>query len=164
MDFDHQKAAFERPDGGAIRKRLAELRTLAAAKPYSDLDADDVLDVIEYFDTFFAGVTAELRTDFWREAIDLAPRLSDHDRARLWSLLWYDFQPFTDLYLTLYDGLQKLSFSPEALLGMDALIPREKSIFDVLTLDRLGADAEDTLRVRPKPVDGISTADATVPR
>ncbi|HEX9522179.1 MAG TPA: virulence factor SrfC family protein, partial [Reyranella sp.] len=26
LDFDHQKAAFERPDGGAIRKRLAELR------------------------------------------------------------------------------------------------------------------------------------------
>ena len=36
---------------------------------------------------------------------------------------------------TLYDGLQKLAFAPEALLGMDALIPREKSIVDVLTLD-----------------------------
>jgi len=59
------------------------------------------LDLIEYFDTFFAGVTSELRTDYWREAIDLAPRLSGHDRARLWSVLWYDFQPFTDLYLTL---------------------------------------------------------------
>src|SRR5882757_7509770 len=140
LDFDHQKAAFERPDGAAIRKRLAELRGKAAVAPHGDLDSDDVLDLIEYFDTFFAGVTAELRTDFWREAIDLAPRLSGHDRARLWSVLWYDFQPFTDLYLTLYDGLQKLSFSPEALLGMDALIPREKSIVDVLTLDRLGAD------------------------
>ncbi len=52
--------------------------------------------------------------------------------------------------LTLYDGLQKLSFAPEALLGMDALIPREKSIVDVLTLDRLGADADDTLQVRPR--------------
>ena len=73
----------------------------AAPTPQGDLDADDVLDLIEYFDTFFAGVTAELRTDYWREAIDLAPRLSGHDRARLWSVLWYDFQPFTDLYLTL---------------------------------------------------------------
>src|SRR6266850_277984 len=164
LDFDHQKAAFERPDGGAIRKRLAELRGRAAAKPYGDLDADDVLDLIEYFDTFFAGVTSELRTDYWREAIDLAPRLSGHDRARLWSVLWYDFQPFTDLYLTLYDGLQKLAFAPEALLGMDALIPREKSIVDVLTLDRLGADAEDTLQVRPKQADGRAAADAELPR
>ena len=32
LDFDHQKAAFERPDGAAIRKRLAELRTQAAAQ------------------------------------------------------------------------------------------------------------------------------------
>ena len=145
LDFDHQKAAFERPDGEAIRKRLAELRAKALPTPPGDLDADDVLDLIEYFDTFFAGVTAELRTDFWREAIDLAPRLTGHDRAALWSVLWYDFQPFTDLYLTLYDGLQKLSFAPEASLGMDALIPREKSIVDVLTLDRLGAATADGL-------------------
>ena len=87
---------------------------------------------IEYFDTFFAGVTTELRTDFWREAIELAPRLAGRDRAQLWSVLWYDFQPFTDLYLTLYRRRsQKLAFAPEALLGMDALIPREKSIIDV---------------------------------
>jgi len=164
LDFDHQKAAFERPDGAAIRKRLAELRARALPTPPGDLDSDDVLDLIEYFDTFFAGVTAELRTDFWREAIDLAPRLSGRDRARLWSVLWYDFQPFTDLYLTLYEGLEKLDFAPEALLGMDALIPREKSIIDVLTLDKLGADASDTLLVRPKRADGRGSVDARLPR
>jgi len=26
--------------------------------------------------------------------------------------LWYDFQPFTDLYLTLYEGLEMLAFAP----------------------------------------------------
>ncbi|SKA13381.1 hypothetical protein SAMN02745126_03756 [Enhydrobacter aerosaccus] len=164
LDFDHQKAAFERPDGGAIRKRLAELRTKVMPTPPGDLDADDVLDLIEYFDTFFAGVTAELRTDFWREAIDLAPRLSGRDRAKLWSVLWYDFQPFTELYLTLYEGLEKLAFAPEALLGMDALIPREKSIIDVLTLDRLGADSADTLLVRPRQTDRAVSNDARLPR
>jgi hypothetical protein len=164
MDFDHQKAAFERPDGEAIRKRLAELRAKVLPTPPGDLDSDDVLDLIEYFDTFFAGITSELRTEYWREAIELAPRLSGIDRARLWSLLWYDFQPFTDLYLTLYDGLQKLSHAPEALLGMDALIPREKSIIDVLTLDKLGADDSDTLLVRPKQADKRTSPDARLPR
>src|SRR5262245_42361175 len=164
LDFDHQKAAFERPDGAAIRKRLAELRSQVMPTPPGDLDADDVLDLIEYFDTFFAGVTSELRTDYWREAIDLAPRLSGRDRAKLWSVLWYDFQPFTDLYLTLYEGLEKLAFAPEALLGMDALIPREKSIIDVLTLDKLGADAGDTLLVRPKTADRRTLPDARLPR
>ena len=38
LDFDHQKAAFERPDGAAIRKRLAELRSQALPKPPGDLD------------------------------------------------------------------------------------------------------------------------------
>ena len=47
---------------------------------------------------------------------------------------------------------------------MDALIPREKSIVDVLTLDRLGADADDTLLVRPKQADGRSSPDARLPR
>ncbi len=164
LDFDHQKAEFERPDGAAIRKRLSDLRTKAHATPVGDIDSDDVLDLIEYFDTFFAGVTAELRTDYWREAIELAPRLSGLDRARLWSVLWYDFQPFTDLYVTLYEGLQRLGHAPEALLGMDALIPREKSIIDVLTLDRLGADGDDTLVVRPKQADGRTSPDARLPR
>ena len=164
MDFDHQKAAFERPDGEAIRKRLNELRAKTLPTPAGDLDSDDVLDLIEYFDTFFAGITSELRTEYWREAIELAPRLSGVDRARLWSVLWYDFQPFTDLYLTLYEGLQKLSHAPEALLGMDALIPREKSIVDVLTLDKLGADANDTLLVRPKQADRRTSPDARLPR
>ncbi|NDH64483.1 MAG: virulence factor, partial [Alphaproteobacteria bacterium] len=126
LDFDHQKAEFEGPDGAAIRKRLSELRAKAQPKPVGDLEQDDVLDLIEYFDTFFAGVTAELRTDYWREAIDLAPRLSGHDRARLWSVLWYDF--------------------------------------DVLTLDRLGADSGDPLLVRPKQADGRSSPDARLPR
>jgi hypothetical protein len=164
LDFDHQKASFERPDGTAIRKRLAELRAKVMPTPPGDLDADDVLDLIEYFDTFFAGVTSELRTEYWREAIDLAPRLSGRDRARLWSVLWYDFEPFTEFYLMLYEGLEKLAFAPEALLGMDALIPRERSIIDVLTLDRLGTDSADTLQVRPRQADRATSPDARLPR
>ena len=79
-------------------------------------------------------------------------------------MLWYDFQPFTDLYLTLYEGLEKLAHVPEALLGMDALIPREKSIIDVLTLDKLGADAADMLLVRPKQADRRTSPDARLLR
>jgi hypothetical protein len=149
LDFDHQKAHFTRPDGEAIRKRLAELRPLAQAKPLDDLEDDDVLDLIEYFDTYFKGVTSEFHVDFWREAITLAPRLRATDRSRLWSLLWYDYEPFTQLYRLLLDGLRKLSFAADAHCSMDALREREKSIIDVYTLDRLGTDDNDTVKVRP---------------
>ena len=47
---------------------------------------------------------------------------------------------------------------------MDALIPREKSIVDVLTLDRLGADAEDTLQVRPSRPTAAPRPSAELPR
>ncbi len=47
---------------------------------------------------------------------------------------------------------------------MDSLIPREKSIVDVLTLDKLGADNSDTLLVRPRQADRKTTPDARLPR
>src|SRR5260370_26707608 len=46
LDFDHQKAAFERPDGGTIRTPLAGLPSRAAAAPYGEPDADYVLDLV----------------------------------------------------------------------------------------------------------------------
>jgi len=149
LDFDHQKAAFQRPDGEAIRRRLAELRPFAQAEPVDDLSEDDVLDLIEYFDVYFKGVTADFHVDFWREAIKLAPRLRAVDRGRLWSLLWFDYEPFTQLYRLLMDGLRKLAFADDAHCSMDALRVREKSIIDVLTLDRMGTDDADTVKVRP---------------
>src|SRR6185436_9532273 len=53
------------------------------------------------------------------------------------------------LYRLLLEGLRKLSFAGEAHCTMEALREREKSIIDVLTLDRLGTDDGDTVKVRP---------------
>ncbi|MGE0422075.1 MAG: virulence factor SrfC family protein [Reyranellaceae bacterium] len=161
LDFDHDKADFSPPDADAIRKRLAELRPRAKPSPVDALSEDDVLDLIEYFDAYFKGKTAAFHVDFWREAIDLAPRLSGTDRARLWSLLWYDFEPFNKLYDILFEGLRKLGFADEAFCPMSALHPREDSIIDVLILDRLGTDNADVLKVRPRLAGG---ADAELPR
>ena len=161
LDFDHDKADFRAPDAEAIRRRLAELRPLARDKPVDTLSEDDVLDVVEYFDGYFKGKTATFHVDFWHEAMTLAPRLSGADRARLWSLLWYDFEPYTRLYLDLFEGLRRLGFAEDAYCPIGALTPRENSIIDVLILDRLGTDATDTLTVRPKIAGG---ADAELPR
>ncbi|TXL77085.1 virulence factor [Vineibacter terrae] len=161
LDFDHQKAAFQRPTTDKIRERLGELRGLAKDKPVDGLDEDDVLDLIEYFDGYFKGMTQDFHVDFWREALHLAPRLAGPDRARLWSLLWYDFEPYTKLFNDLFAGLKKLGFAEEAHCQIDALVPRENSIIDVLILDRLGTDAGDTLKVRPKLP---GAADSELPR
>ncbi len=161
LDFDHQKAAFQRPSSDKIRQRLAELRPLAKDKPVDGLDEDDVLDLIEYFDGYFKGMTQDFHVDFWRESLGLAPRLAGPDRARLWSLLWYDFEPYTKLFNDLFTGLKKLGFADEAHCRIDALVPRENSIIDVLILDRLGADSGDVLKVRPKLA---GAQDAELPR
>src|SRR5262249_61287171 len=48
LDFDHQKAAFERPDGSAIRKRLAELRSQVMPTKTGALDDDERIDRSRY--------------------------------------------------------------------------------------------------------------------
>lgn len=163
LDFDHQKAdTFRRPTGEEVRDRIQELRKVAQPGPVEALDEDDVLDLVEYFDTYFKGVSQEFHGNrYWHDAMELAPRLAGADRARLWSLLWYDYAPYTKLYLDLFDGLRRLGFADEAHCTIDALTPREKSIIDVLTLDRLGADDADPIKVRPR---AAGAAEALLPR
>jgi hypothetical protein len=149
LDFDLEHFDVVPPDADAIRQRLEQLRGLARAQPVDRLTGDDVFDLMEYFQSHFPKRTSAFRDDFWREAIDLAPRLEGRDRARLWSLFWYDFQAFTDLFIELYEGLRQLDFPSTAYAEIGALIPRSGSIIDVTVLDRLGADAGDRVRLMP---------------
>ncbi|MFI5001311.1 MAG: virulence factor SrfC family protein, partial [Reyranellales bacterium] len=149
LDFDLEHFDVVPPDADAIRSRLEQLRTLARPQPADRLTGDDVFDLMEYFQTHFPKRTSAFRDDFWREAIELAPRLEGRDRARLWSLFWYDFQAFTDLFIELYEGLRQLDFPSSAYAELGALIPRSGSIIDVTVLDRLGADAGDKVRLVP---------------
>ena len=149
LDFDLEHFDVVPPDGDAIRQRLEQLRGLARPQPVDRLTGDDVFDLMEYFQSHFPKRTSAFRDDFWREAIELAPRLEGRDRARLWSLFWYDFQAFTDLFIELYEGLRQLDFPSSAYAEIGALVPRAGSIIDVTVLDRLGADADDKVRLMP---------------
>lgn len=160
LDFDLEHFDVTPPDSDSIRLRVEQLRALARPTPVDKLDGDDVFDLMEYFQTHFPKRTAAFRDEFWREAIDLAPRLEGRDRARLWSLFWYDFQAFTDLFNELFEGLRQLDFPASAHAELSALVPRAGSIIDVTVLDRLGADTGDKVRLLP---DG-GTRDVALPR
>jgi len=148
FDLEHFDEATP-PDAEAIRGRVEQLRALARQQPVDPLTDDDVFDLMEYLQTHFPKRTGLFREDFWREAMALAPRLEGRDRARLWSLFWHDFQPFTDLFVELYDGLRQLGFATNAYAELKALVPRSGSIIDVTVLDKLGADAGDRVRLMP---------------
>lgn len=162
LDFDPER--FEGalpPDAGAIRNRVDELRGRARPGPVERLSEDDVFDLMEYFQSQFPTRNRLFNSNnYWRDALDLAPRLEGRDRSRLWSLLWHDYEPFTKLYNDLYQGLKQLDFQSEAFADLDALVPRERSIIDVSVVDKLGTDENDKVRL----MSGGSTSIVGLPR
>lgn len=157
LDFDLEHFDVPAPSAETIRDRIEELRALARPQAVDVLSADDVIDLEEYLKQLAGNRVAQFRDDFWREAMELAPRLEARDRARLWSLFWYDFQPFTTLFVELYEGLRQLGFAANTHAKLGALLPRAGSIIDVTTLDKLGSVNDDKVSLMPaggsRPVD-----------
>jgi hypothetical protein len=148
------------PGPDAVRRRLEQLRSNARPQPVEHLDSDDVFDLREYLQSHFPKRSAVFSDEDWKQIIELAPRLTGRDRAQLWALLWYDFAPFTNLYLELFDGLRLLGFAGRAFADISALHPRADSIIDVKVLDRLGADDAAKVRLVPEG----SSAEVVLPR
>jgi len=125
-----------------ILKTLSAAKTRAGAGQGASLKDEDIWDLQDYFEKQFAGLAyIETLSAFWEEATQLAPQLSVRDRAELFSILWGGIPQFTAVYIELVSALERLGFPKEAYCGIDALIPREKSIIDVATLSGLGTSA-----------------------
>jgi hypothetical protein len=146
-DFVHDD--IPDPDPSAISKRLDELSARARGPQGDGLDLDGMTELDEYFWRNFRGNgrVKVLRTTYWPRAVELAPKLAIEDRAQLFATVWGDTPAFTDLYRRLYQALAALGFAKEAFCGLDALVPRERSIIDVATLAGLAADGDDQLDV-----------------
>lgn len=146
-DFVHDD--IPDPDPEDISRRLNELSTRAKGPQADGLDLDGMTELDEYFWRNFRGNgrVKVLRTTYWPRAAELAPRLAVEDRALLFSMIWGDVRTFTDLYRRLYSALHALDFAKEAFCGLDALVPRERSIIDVATLVGLSGDGGDLLDV-----------------
>lgn len=147
------------PEPDAILQRLAELAPRAQPHAVDPLTDDDIYDLEDYFWRSFRGagrIKVLKNSPFWNQAAELAPRLPPADRARLLGLLWGDVEPFTQLYLRLYQALKSLDFAPVARGPLTALIPRERSIIDVQMLRGLGMDDGERVTVlagtRPVPL------------
>ncbi len=138
-----------------IEKLLTEAQSNAQTQSVDTMSSVDVFDIRDYFTRNFRGVARirALTEGFWERAANLLPRLSVQSRAQLLSVLWGESEAFSNLYMRLYDALQKLNFAEEAFstLGSDsapgALLPRSKSVIDVATLYGLSESTGDTISV-----------------
>ena len=136
----------ELPNTEAITASLDQLARKAASSPLPDVNSDDLEDLHEYVSRRFSSSVRinPLDRAYWPRAIELAPRLLPEDRALLFAHIWDEVEEFTSLYLELCAALKQLDpkgGAKEAFCSLEALLPRERSIIDVATLQGLGGKA-----------------------
>ena len=114
--------------------------------PHIDIDAME--DLCDYHKEFRSQALAKrLEDNYWSRAIELGPRLSLDDRVRLYSLIWDEIPELTNLVHQFLKYLDALGNAHNAFCSINALIPREKSIIDVATLDAMDSGQDSTLTV-----------------
>lgn len=169
-DFDRERVPFD-IDACKVREQLAALEKRRQAQPVAGMDADDLIDIQDYFEKRFPHSTAPLKADYWPSARSLIADLGTAERAELCSLLWGGVPELTATFQRLADGLSTLGYAPTVDCEIAALVAPQGSggwtptgsIVDVDVLDRLGKDTADTLRVLPQGT-AAAAAPVAIPR
>ncbi|MFH2057396.1 MAG: virulence factor SrfC family protein [Pseudomonadota bacterium] len=141
---------LEPPGTDMISARIGELTAKRISQADGSFDEDEMADLAEYVSKNFKKkiwIAALGSAGFWETAIHLAPVLDQEDRIKLFSLLWNDIDPITQLFKKLTCVLASLGYASTAFVAIHALIPREKSIIDVETLLGLGDDEGERLEI-----------------
>lgn len=155
-DFDRERTAEIRPE--AVVQHIAALKPLRQPNPTGGLDEDDMVDLLDYFGKRYGKSMEALKTDFWDEAVGLAPRLPPAARGKLLSVLWgIDNTALTDIYVRLRDALASIGGARTVFVPLTALVQAKgdgfewspSSILNVDVLNRLGKDDGELLTVLP---------------
>ncbi|MBK0326927.1 hypothetical protein I5535_06415 [Rhodobacteraceae bacterium F11138] len=154
MDGDRSEPS---PDPAEIATHLETFRSRAGT-PRAGMSQDDVHEIGEYVEAAFGreAYAVALRP-FWEDASAIAPGLNCEERAAFFAPLWGGHQALTDLYARLAAALAQLGHAEQVHAGLDALVPREKSIIDVKTLSGASDDV-------PLAVMAAGGAPVTLPR
>lgn len=165
-DFDQDKRTLTLPQEAAVREAVQAARgARRATNPH--LDEVVMFDIGEYFKTIFPVTVEPLtRAGYWEGLVECGHLLPVAERTALYSQLWGRSQDLTDLFLLLLRALEDLHHAPTALAVLECLVPRETSIIDVDTLQKLGGarDKADAISVIPESPDGKVFPAVPVPR
>lgn len=150
-DCEHK----EKVDKEEISQAVEGLKSRANKANAPHLGIDEMEDLREYITGSFGGLARAAALDevYWNTAIEIAPKLSIEDRARLYGIIWNNIPEFNEMFLSLARDLEKLGNPEEAFCAMDALVPREASVIDVETLGRTDFskyNVEPTVKMRAR--------------
>lgn len=170
-DFD-QEAMTSRVEAENIDEVLRKVGPQRQSAPVPGLTADDVVDLMDYFDRLSRKTSQSLRGAYWPSAIDLAPNLLPAARAELFGLLWGELEPLSSLYLRLQAALATVEHARSLHCELGALVERDasgefsqaKCINNVDCLRLLDGDGGDLVKVRPVLDNGSGGAVKSLPR
>jgi len=132
-DGDNSEPAPKKQD---LAQRLTEARGRMGTG--SGLSEADIWDIQSYFETHFRGIGyAQELASFWEDAAEIVPQLDVPAKRALLSVLWGDYEAFSELYETLAGALAQLGHPEVVYAGVESLTPRTTSIIDVATLGGL---------------------------
>ena len=69
-------------------------------------------------------------------------------RANLYAPFWGFHKQFTELFTSMVEVLSQTEFSTELHVGINSLVPKSKSIIDVLTLKNISSGSDDKIDVQ----------------
>ncbi len=169
-DFNREKVKFN-TDPEYINALLAEYENKAQAQVTGGITEDDMVDLLDYFESRFFSSMEPLLGTYWPIAIELVPRLKAEDRAKILSVLWGQIDELSTTYLLLRNVLATLSFAPTLYAPLSVLVSgsgpedfsQKDSIMNVDILGRLGKDNSDSIDVMPM-LDEQTLAATSVPR
>jgi len=155
-DFD-QEAMTARVEPENIDEALRRAGPQRQAAPVPGLTADDVVDLMDYFERLSRKTSQSLRGAYWPNSIELAPYLLPAARAELFGLLWGGLEQLSNLYLRLQAALATIEHARSLHCDLSALVERAasgefsqaKCINNVDCLRLLDGDGGDLVKVRP---------------
>ncbi len=170
-DGDNTEAS---PSAETLRERIDAGRAAMGSTETGGLTEGDLWDIQSYFETNFRGLSyAQDLAGLWDDAAEILPYLDLAARKPLVSLLWGEYEAFTEIYEQLVGALGKLGHPDKAYAGIESLQPRTSSIIDVATLSGLdGKGAVDDVNLRsekgvecalPRPVVTALVAELVLP-
>lgn len=99
---------------------------------------DDVLNMLDYFNDNFSTKAANIiQSNFFDEISKIIQRVSWKQWPSIFQLLWNGNERFTQLLVELLENFNKLNFSGELYLPINAVLRERGTILDVMRLHEL---------------------------
>ncbi|WP_235897821.1 putative virulence factor [Yersinia alsatica] len=148
-DFNHEHLNYN-IDESRIEERLRPfLQRAGQASANNGVSSEDVVALWDYLNASFKKSVEKLEHAWWPQVLKIAPALTPHERADLFSLLWGEQQELTNTYRSLANVLVKLNHARMVFAPLETLIDHSSgSIMNVDSLNRLGSDQDRTVEIR----------------